>query len=63
MSVRWDDSISSKFHAITVVCQGRIMPPFLCNVYMDDRSTELTTSNMGGKLSGQLIAIEGKQII
>ena len=50
MSVRWSDAISTQFTVANGVKQGGIVSPILFNVYMDDLSTALNSSGIGGYL-------------
>ena len=50
MSVRWGDTISTQFTVANGVKQGGVISPNLFNVYMDDLSTALNSSGIGGYL-------------
>ena len=50
MSVRWGDTISTQFTVVNGVKQGGVISPILFNVYMDDLSTALNSSGIGGYL-------------
>ena len=50
MSVRWGDTISTQFTVANSVKQSRVISPILFNVYIDDLSTALNSSGMGGCL-------------
>ena len=55
MSVRWGNTISSKFHVTNGVKQGGILSPELFNVYVNDLSTSLNDTKLGGSLGGLLL--------
>ena len=48
MFVRWGDTISTQFTVANGVKQGGVISPILLNVYMDDLSTALNSSGIGG---------------
>ena len=48
MSVRWGDTISTQFTVANGAKQGGVISPILFNVYMDDLSTALNSSGIGG---------------
>ena len=48
MFVRWGDTISTQFTVANGVKQGGVISPILFNVYMDDLSTALNNSGIGG---------------
>ena len=50
MFVRWGDTISTQFTVANGVKQGGVISPILFNVYMDDLSTALNSSSIGGYL-------------
>ena len=50
MFVRWGDTISTQFTVANGVKQGGVISPILFNVYMDDLSTALNSSGIGGYL-------------
>ena len=54
MCVRWGGVLSGKLCVSNGVRQGGIPSPYLCNVYMDDLSTNLNTCNVGC-LSGTMM--------
>ena len=48
MNIRWGNTVSSSFHVTNGVEQGGNISPVLFNVYMDDLSTSLNNSGIGG---------------
>ena len=50
MFVRWGDTISTQFTVANGVKQDGVISPILFNVYMDDLSTALNSSGIGGVL-------------
>ena len=50
MFVRWGDTISTQFTVANGVNQGGVISPILFHVYMDDLSTALNSSGIGGYL-------------
>ena len=55
MFVRWGDTISTQFTVANGVKQGGVISPILFNVYMDDLSTALNSSGIGGYLGRAFI--------
>ena len=55
MNIRWGNTVSSSFHVTNVVKQGGIISPVLFNVYMDDLSTSLNNSGIGGHIGEKTI--------
>ena len=50
MYIRWGNAYSSSFSVSNGVKQGRILSPILFNVYMDDLSVSLNSSNIGERI-------------
>ena len=50
MCIRWGNAYSSLFSVSNGVKQGGILSPILFNVYMDDLSVSLNSSNIGGRI-------------
>ena len=55
MNIRWGNTVSSSFHVTNGVKQGGIISPVLFIVYMDDLSTSLNNSGIGGHNGGKTI--------
>ena len=55
MMIRWGNTLSDRFTVSNGVKQGGILSPALFNVYMDDLSSHLISSNVGCRLSGYLV--------
>ena len=55
MNIRWGNTVSSSFHFTNGVKQGGIISPVLFNVYMDDLSTSLNNSGIGGHIGEKTI--------
>ena len=55
MFVRWGDTISTQSTVANGVKQGGVISPILFNVYMDDLSTALNSSGIGGYLGRAFI--------
>ena len=55
MNIRWGNTVSSSFHVTNEVKQGGIISPILFNVYMDDLSTFLNNSGIGGHIGEKTI--------
>ena len=55
MNIRWGNTVSSSFHVTNGVKQGGIISPVLFNVYMDDLSTSLNNSGIGGHIGEKTI--------
>ena len=55
MNIRWGKTVSSSFHVTNGVKQGGIISPVLFNVYMDDLSTSLNNSGIGGHIGEKTI--------
>ena len=53
MNIRWGNTVSSSFHVTNGVNKG-VLYPVLFNVYMDDLSTSLNNSGIGGVLVKKL---------
>ena len=54
MNIRWGNTVSSSFHVTNGVKQGGIISPVLFNVCMDDLSTSLNNSGIGGHIVKKL---------
>ena len=50
MFVCWGNTISTQFTVANGVKQGVVISPILFNVYMDELSTALNSSGIGGYL-------------
>ena len=50
MCIRWGNAYSSSFSVYNGVKQCGILSPILFNVYMDDLSVLLNSSNIGGRI-------------
>ena len=55
MCIRWGNTLSASFKVTNGVKQGGILSPTLFNVYMDNLSILLNSSNIGGRIGDQLI--------
>ena len=55
MNIRWGNTVSSSFHVTNGVKQGGIISPVLFNVCMDDLSTSLNNSGIGGHIGEKTI--------
>ena len=55
MNIRWGNTVSSLFHVTNGVKQEGIISPVLFNVYMDDLSTSLNNSVIGGHIGEKTI--------
>ena len=57
ITIRWGITVSSSFHVTNGVKQGGIISPVLFNVYvyMDDLSTSLNDSGIGGHIGEKTI--------
>ena len=51
---RWGNTVSSSFPVTAGLKQGGIISPVLFNVYMDDLSISLNSSDIGGYISEKL---------
>ena len=49
MNIRWGNTVSSSFH-VTNGVNKVVLYPVLFNVYMDDLSTSLNNSGIGGHI-------------
>ena len=50
MFVCWGSTTSAQFTVVNGVKQGAVISPILSNVYMDELSTSLNSSGIGGYL-------------
>ena len=55
MHIRWGNTFSTSFCVSNCVKQYDIISPVLFNVYMDDLSCALNRSNIGGRISGEIV--------
>jgi hypothetical protein len=55
MCVKWGDLFSEKFNVSNGVRQGGILSPSFFNVYMDDLSKQLSSTNIGCNMAGRFI--------
>ena len=55
MNIRWGNTVSSSFPFTNGLKQGGIISPVLCNVYMNNLSTSLINSGIGGHIGKKTI--------
>ena len=55
MCIRWSNANSSPFSVSKGVKQGGIQSPILFNVYMDDLSVSLNSSNIVGQIENMFL--------
>ena len=55
MFIRWGNTYSTKFLVTNRLKQGGILSPSLFNVYMNNLSLSLNSSDIGGSLGDNII--------
>ena len=55
MHIRWGNTTTSSFSVSNGVKQGGRLSPILFNVYMEQLSVKLNSSNIGGDIGGVLV--------
>ena len=55
MHIRWVNTFSKKICVSNGVKQGGIISPVLFNVYIDDFTCAINRSNIGGRVSGEIV--------